>query len=223
LICFEGIDGAGKSTIARMVVSALVANGTSAQLVERKDPNCGTDELTQRMKLLRELIWEYGDVPISELGDYHALYNMASWYAALDRRKIQPVLLAGSTAIVDNWYFKFLSRFVLKGTIDIRHLRACFAQLTRPNLIVYLDVKAEVAATRKREFGKGETGFFDGFGQPSRENFVRYQGEVQKVMNNMAMEEGWFSIDVGERSPDEIAFLVVEAIERQFPSREHST
>jgi thymidylate kinase len=212
LICFEGLDGSGKTTCARSVAAALSSDGVAAELVERKDPDCGPEDLTNRMKLLKKLIWEYGDVPIGELGDYHALYNMASWFSAIDFRKIQPLMAAGITVIVDNWYFKFLSRFALKTTMNMSHLRACFSHLTRPDIILYLDVTPEIAADRKLDLGKGETGFFDGLGQPSRETFIRYQNDVRQVMNRLAIEEGWLSIDVDRRTPDQVASLVIEAI-----------
>ena len=212
LICFEGLDGSGKTTCARSVTAALATSGVAAKLVERKDPDCDTDELTQRMKLLKTLIWEYGDVPISELGDYHALYNMASWFSAIDFRKIRPLIASGVTVIMDNWYFKFLSRFALKKTMDMNHLRACFNHLTHPNMIVYLDVTPEVAVARKREFGKGETGFFDGFGQPSRETFISYQSQMRHIMSTLARTEGWLSIEVDNKTPDQVSSLVVQAI-----------
>jgi len=212
LVCFEGLDGAGKTTIARAVTTKLAAAGLAVELVERKNPECRSDELTERMKLLKRLIWEYGDVPIADLGDYHALYNMASWFSALDFRKIRPLLAAGVIVIVDNWYFKFFSRFSLKHAMDINQLESCFSHLTRPHLVVYLDVAPEVAAGRKLEFGKGETGFFDGLGQPSRETFVTYQRNVRNVMNQLAREEGWLLIGVNSKSPDQITSLVVEAI-----------
>ncbi|MET0648969.1 MAG: dTMP kinase [Pyrinomonadaceae bacterium] len=219
LICFEGLDGAGKTTIARSVAAALTAEGVPAALVERKDPDCGTHELTRRMELLKALIWEYGDAPIGELGDYHALYNMASWFSALDFRKVRPLLASGVTVVVDNWYFKFLSRFTLKKTMDEWHLRSCFAHLTRPDLVVYLDVNPEVAVARKGEFGKGETGFFDGLGLPSRENFVRYQGQVRRVMGRLASEEGWCSIEVDDKTPEQVTSLVLEAIRQRARPR----
>jgi len=210
LICFEGLDGAGKTTIARSVVAALTAEGVAAALVERKDPECGTPELTGRMALLKALIWEYGDAPIGELGDHHALYNMASWFSAMDLRKVRPLLAAGVTVVVDNWYYKFLARFTLKKTMDAGHLAACFAHLTRPDLVVYLDVDPEVAVARKGELGKGETGFFDGLGPPSRETFVRYQGQVGEVMRRLAREEGWCSMDVNDQTPGQVTSRVVE-------------
>lgn len=220
LICFEGLDGAGKTTIARSVAAALTAEGVPAALVERKDPDCGAPELTRRMELLKALIWEYGDAPIGELGDYHALYNMASWFSALDFRKVRPLLASGVTVVVDNWYFKFLSRFTLKRTMDEAHLRSCFAHLTRPDLVVYLDVNPEVAVARKGEFGKGETGFFDGLGLPSRENFVRYQGQVRQVMGRLSSEEGWCSIEVDNKTPEQVTSLVLDAIRQRARPRE---
>jgi thymidylate kinase len=155
MICFEGLDGAGKTTVARSVVARLGAKRVSVELVERKDPQCDSPALTERMKLLRRLIWQYGDIPIQELGHHHALYNMASWFSALDLRKIRPLLAAGVIVVVDNWYYKFLSRFILKRAIDESHLRACFSHLTRPAAVFYLDVDPEVAAERKEDFNKG--------------------------------------------------------------------
>lgn len=212
LVCFEGLDGAGKTTIARSVVSALTAGGRAAALVERKDPECGAPELTGRMELLKALIWEYGDAPIGELGDHHALYNMASWFSALDLRRVRPLLAAGVTVVVDNWYYKFLARFTLKKSMDEAHLRACFAHLTRPDLVVYLDVNPGVAVGRKDELGKGETGFFDGYGPPSRVTFVRYQEQVREVMRRLAREEGWCPIQVDDKTPGEITSRVAELV-----------
>jgi dTMP kinase len=212
LVCFEGLDGAGKTTIARSLAAALAEDGIAAKLIERKDPDCGSHDLTQRMGLLKKLIWEYGDMPIAELGDYHALYNMASWFSAIDLRKIRPLIASGVTVVVDNWYFKFMARFMLKTMMDKDHLRACFKHLSRPDLVVYLDVEPEIAVERKQEFGKGETGFFDGMGEPSRENFVRYQGRVRRIMNTLSQEEGWFSIEVNSKPPNQIVSLVVSAV-----------
>lgn len=211
-VCFEGLDGAGKTTIARAVVSMLTARGTSAKLVERKDPECGPVNLTRRMQLLKELIWEYGDVPISELGDYHALYNMASWFSAMDFCKIKPLLAAGFIVVVDNWYFKFLSRFTLKQTMNEEHLRACFAHLSRPDLVVYLNIEPETALARKTQLGKGETGFFDGHGPPTPGNFLRYQNKVRQVLDRLAREEGWYPIVVDSKPPEEITARVVDLI-----------
>lgn len=212
LICFEGLDGSGKTTTARSVANMLAARGVSAVLVERKDPDCGNDELTRRMRLLKTLIWEYGDVPICEFGDYHALYNMASWFSAIDKCKIQPLLATGVHVVVDNWFYKFLARFTLKTTIDAGHLRACFDHLTRPDLVIHLDITPEGAAARKREFGKGETGFFDGLGEPGLDSFIRYQDRVRHVLNKFARAEGWFSIAVDGRNPGEVASMVIDAI-----------
>ncbi|HYK22161.1 MAG TPA: dTMP kinase [Pyrinomonadaceae bacterium] len=218
LVCFEGLDGAGKTTIARSVTNSLLNAGFPARLVERKDPDCDNEELTKRLELLKQLIWDYGELPITELGDYHALHNMASWFSAIDYRKIRPSLERGSIVIVDNWYFKFYSRFRVKPAIDPNLLQASFAHLTRPDLVVFLDVTPEVAAVRKGDFGKGETGFFDGYGQPSYTTFIEYQQKVRSVMKELAREEGWLSIEVNDKSPEQISALVVEAIAEKTSS-----
>ena len=216
LVCFEGLDGAGKTTIARSVTNTLLNAGFPARLVERKDPDCDSDELTSRLELLKQLIWDYGEVPITELGDYHALHNMASWFSAIDYRKVRPLLKRGSMVIADNWYYKFYSRFRLKPGIDPNLLQAAFSHLTRPDLVFFLDVTPEVAARRKVHFGKGETGFFDGYGEPGYATFIKYQQNVRNVMKQLAREEGWLSIEVNEKSPEQISSLVVDTIQRHL-------
>jgi dTMP kinase len=216
LICFEGLDGSGKTTTARAVVDSLAARGAPVVLVERKDPDCGRDDLTQRMSLLRALIWEYGEVPIGEFGDYHALYNMASWFSAIDQCKVRPLLASGAHVVMDNWFYKFVARFTVKGRFDAVHLKACFEHLSRPDLVIYLDITPESAAARKREFARGETGFFDGFGEPCLDTFIRYQDQVRLVLHRQAHRDGWYWIDVDGKDPDGVASLVIDAIYRRI-------
>jgi len=214
LICFEGLDGAGKTTVAQLVTSVLNTRGIHTKLVERKDPNFPLEDLSKHMLLLKKLIWEYGDIPVQKLGDYYALYNMASWFSAIDIYKIRPLLDAGVTTVVDNWYFKFLSRLIRKKTIAVEHLKGCFSHLTYPDLVIYLDITPEVAAKRKDHFNKGETGYFDGFGQPSREHFIRYQKLVQEIMNKLAQQHGWFTVSVDNKTPQQVGSIIIETIEQ---------
>jgi len=216
LICFEGLDGAGKTTIAKSTTKNLISRGIEAQLVKRKDPNCPSEDMTKHMLLLKELIWEYRDLPLQKLGDYHALYNMASWFSAIDSCKIKPLLNSGITVVVDNWYYKFLARFIRKNTISAEHLKQCFSHLTIPDLIIYLDVNPEVAAERKNNFNKGETGFFDDFGEPSRDNFIIYQKLVKNNLNELAQQNDWFTISVDSKTPEQVAIFILERIEQLY-------
>lgn len=212
--CFEGIDGSGKSSVARGVCARLRALGTDAVLVARKDPGCPEPRLEPRLRLLHELIWGYGDLPIERLGDHHALYNVASWFAAIDRIKIRPLLAAGQTVVIDNWYYKFLARMALKPQLDPRHAADCFRHLRRPDGVFYLRLPPHVAAARKESFNRGESGSFDGFGPPTKDSFVRYQEQVAAVLERMAAEAGWNAIDTAGLDLPAVIERVVGHVER---------
>lgn len=208
LICFEGIDGAGKSSVARGVCRLLVEHRVDARFVARKEPTALDSRFSPRLELLAELIWGYGELPVERLGDHHALYNVASWFAALDRIKIRPLLDAGVTVVMDNWYFKFLARLTLKDGLDAGHAAACFAHLTRPDRVFHLRVPPAVAAERKTTFNRGESGSFDGYGPPSRESFLSYQERVAPVLDAMARRHGWIAVDAAGRNLPQVVDFV---------------
>jgi thymidylate kinase len=210
-ISFEGLDGAGKTTMARLVAGELSDAGVATRFVERKNGEFPTPELTRRMALLKELIWEYGDLPLHEYGDEHALFNMASWFSVLDRCKIKPLLDQGCTVIIDNWYYKFASRFRAKPGINFALVKQCFSHLSRPDAVIFLDVSPSVAGGRKEQFSRGECGNFDGMTGLTRENFIRYQESVQIGLLEFAREDEWIRIAVDDRSVMEVK---AEALDR---------
>lgn len=212
LICFEGLDGAGKTTVSHRVADELSRAGTPSLLVEKKDTHFSRESLSQRMSLLRHIIWEYGDTPIQELGDEHSLYIMASWFSALDRGKIRPLLEQGHTVIVDNWFYKFIARFKLKPDLDFDHVQRCFAHLSRPDCVILLDVDPATAAARKEGYSLAETGNLDGLHGRTAENFVQYQQSVRGVLMELAAKEGWLKLDVQGRSREEVTREVLRVL-----------
>jgi dTMP kinase len=229
LICFEGLDGAGKTSTSRAVCEALNRSGVPVTFIERKDPNCEIASLTQRLALLKEFIWQYGDAPLQEFGDHHALFNMASWMSAIDTCKIRPMLSAGAIIVTDNWYYKFLARMTIKRTIDPQFVRMCFAHLTKPDCVIHLDIDPASAAERKKIFAKGETGYFDGFGEPNTETFIRYQSAVREIMREYSSDKRWFTLNVDALNQEDVLRIVFDHIHLKLsplaaqPCVEHST
>ena len=216
LICFEGIDGSGKTTIACRVAKALGLENSRAAFVERRSADYPREYQTRRMALYHQLIWEYGDDPIHELGDLHSLYIMAGWFAVLDGVKVRPLLERHEHVIVDNWYYKFAARYALKKDVDFRHVLDCFSRLTRPHAVVFLDVSPETAAARKTSFNLAETGSHDGFAGDPRDSFVRYQSAVSGVLRTFAAEEGWIVVPVEEsESEADVVARVLERLRRR--------
>ncbi|MCH9649693.1 MAG: hypothetical protein K0U98_15750 [Deltaproteobacteria bacterium] len=212
LVCFEGIDGSGKTTVAHRVAEALGEKEGQAIFVERRGLDYPEDYQRRRMRLFHEVIWEYGDDPIHELGDLHSLYIMAGWFAVLDRCRIGPLLTRYDHVVIDNWYYKFVARYALKEEMNFQHVTDCFSHLTRPDKVVLLDVSPSVAAARKDSFNLAEAGLLDGFDGDPKESFIRYQTAVRLQLLTMARQEDWLVIETRSDSADQVVERVLERL-----------
>jgi dTMP kinase len=137
-ICFEGIDGAGKSTQARMLVQRLSAEGYSAELVA--DP--GT---TQIGTAIRQILL-HNDSPISTVAQM-LLFSAAR--AELSTY-IEKLIAANTVVVCDRW---LLSTLVYQGVIngvseqlilDIFSATDC----SRPDICFLLDLSPAEAKER---------------------------------------------------------------------------
>jgi thymidylate kinase len=212
-VCFEGVDGAGKTTLGAHLAQALNACGEPAVFLEKKSSALTNSALSERMARLKTLIWDYGEAPIAELGDDHSLYIMAAWFSAFDQAMVAPRLANGISVVVDNWFHKFVARFEQKREIDIEHVRRCFARLTPVDRIVFLDVDLSLAAGRKNGFTQGEVGNLDGVPGRSVEEFVRYQSAIRETLRNTASTSPeWLWLRSESRAPGELARILVEML-----------
>jgi thymidylate kinase len=220
LICFEGLDGAGKTTTAALLAEALAGRGERAAFFSKKSTAVADPRLAARMANLKTLIWDYGDAPIMQLGDEHSLYLMASWFAAFDRGIVRPALEAGTTVVVDNWYHKFLARFKLKPRFDFARAAQVFDGVTAVDAVIYLDIPAANAGARKGTFTQAEAGNLDGLDGATVENFVRYQENVRGVLLGWAQAEEWLIVPVRQQTPPELAGEILRALPgRDDPAR----
>jgi len=147
LIALEGIDGSGKSTQARVLRDALEARGVAA--VVFREP--GDSEPGER---LREL-FAHGR-SVSPEKEMHLFIE--------DRRidvrdNILPALAAGTTVVMDRYYF---STMAYQGALgidpeEIRAVNEAFAP--RPAVTLILDLPAPTSAARIR----GSRGATDSF------------------------------------------------------------
>jgi dTMP kinase len=156
-VCFEGIDGAGKSTQARMLVQALKSRGVEAELVA--DP--GT---TQIGTAIRQILL-HNDAPISTAAQM-LLFSAARAELA---GYIKARLTAGVTVVCDRW---LLSTLVYQGElngIDPDFILTVFQQTSNltPDLCFLLDLPPEQSAAR--------TG-------PGRDRYERVTDETRQRM-----------------------------------------
>lgn len=137
-VCFEGIDGAGKSTQARMLHDRLKADGQPVELVA--DPGTTSIGTAIRQILL------HNDAPITSLAQMLLFSAARAELADYIKRR----LADGVTIICDRW---LLSTLVYQGEIngiDRELILTIFTGTSNvtPDLCVLLDISPEDARER---------------------------------------------------------------------------
>lgn len=219
-ISLEGIDGAGKTTIAHQVVHHLAAHGLPAVLAEKNSGDFADPYVHTHSTVLSHLIWETApDSPLYMLGDDHWFHLIAGWFALLDHCRISPLLREGKVVISDGWYFKYLARFKLKGHYDMELAYRTFEKIIKPDQVFLMEIDVEEAARRKHAFSAGETGAMDDKTVSNIDGFKRYQRQVQDVLHVHAERERWHRVTCETRAPNliacEIATRIIEHLRIQ--------
>lgn len=141
-IVFEGGDGAGKSTQAHLLASALRATGREVLLT--REP--GGTEIGER---LRSLVLDHGQGAVDARTE--ALIFAAA-RAAHVQQVIVPALEAGSIVISDRYVdssiaYQGVGRGL--GTADVASINEWATSGLSPDLTVLLDVSAEAGRARR--------------------------------------------------------------------------
>lgn len=206
----EGIDGSGKSTLAALVARALDPDRPAPagkKHLAAADP--GTEE---RAEGLRRLIWSSDESAGDTCGAAHWILLIASWYAALSR--LRPDLRDRDTVtVMDGWYYRNIAKTLVREPLDARWVESLFAPVPEPDLTVLLDVRPEVAWSRRDGFKDTEIGRWDGYDGPAREAFHAYQSVIRRELLRMAADRGWLVLAPDPAAPpEEIAAAVVRHV-----------
>ena len=140
-VTFEGVDGSGKTTQARLLAERLRAEGRD--VVHTREP--GGTELGER---LRDLVLHGGHVtPWAE-----ALMYAASRAQHVDE-VIRPALERGASVVCDRYLdssvaYQGVGRGL--GVAEIEQLNAVATGGLEPDLVIVLDVAPDEAASRQR-------------------------------------------------------------------------
>ncbi|NDC39451.1 MAG: dTMP kinase [Proteobacteria bacterium] len=137
-VCLEGLDGAGKSTQARLLFEQLQQSGVDAELVA--DP--GT---TRIGKAIRQILLD-NDAPISTAAQM-LLFSAAR--AELSQY-IRERLAAGVVVICDRWIMSTLVYQVTLNDVDEDLVMHIFDGTgIQPDLCILLDIDPAAADSRK--------------------------------------------------------------------------
>ena len=218
-VALEGIDGAGKTTAAKVATDALRADGYPTVAPDRTSVATAPGYVGDHMAALRALIWDEPlNAPYLQLGDEHWVHLQAAWYSSFARCFVTPLLEAGNVVIADTWGYKFLAKLRLRppGVIDFSRAWAIFGALLQPDLIVRLRADPSVAAARKPAIAASETGGRGTARHLLPVAFAAYQRRVDQVLEEFAAQDGWVNLDVSALSPHEAGAALADIIRRHL-------
>ena len=202
-ISFEGIDGSGKSTQARMLAEALRDEGHEVVLTREPGGSPGAEEI-------RRLVLE-GD-PDRWSAETEILLFTAARRDHLER-VIEPSLAAGKVVICDRFadstrMYQGLSRGDLRAVVDQLHTLMIGRE---PDLTMLIDIDPSVGLSR----AKGRQGTeerFEDFG-------VGLQEKMRAGFLSLAKEfAGRFRVIDGAREPNAIAADVLGVVQLELKS-----
>jgi len=198
-ITFEGIDGSGKSTQARLVAESLRAAGHDVVLTREPGGSPGAEEI-------RRLVLE-GD-PDRWSAETEILLFTAARRDHLERT-IEPALAAGKVVVCDRFadstrMYQGLSRGDLRALVDQLHTLMIGRE---PDLTLLIDMDPEVGLARAR--GR----------QGKEERFEDFGPELQRRMRAgflaLAAEfAGRFRVVDGARPVEVVAAEVLAQVRR---------
>ena len=199
-ISFEGIDGSGKSTQARLLAEHLRSTGREVVLTREPGGSPGAEEI-------RALVLQ-GD-PERWSAETELLLFTAARRDHLERT-IRPALARGATVICDRFadstrMYQGLSRGDLRGAVDTLHALMIGVE---PDLTLLIDMDPEAALSRAKARATAEERFED-FGLP-------LQQKMRAGFLALAAEfSGRFRIVDGNRAPEAVAQDVRAALQAQ--------
>jgi dTMP kinase len=197
LVVLEGLDGAGTTTQARRLAEALAARGHAAHVT--REPSDGPIG-----KLIRTMLTGGHAIPGEAIDQ--ATFGLLFAADRMDhgQREVAPALAAGTVVISDRWYHSSLA---YQGTGAARAWIGTLNQhARRPDLTLFLRVRAEVAADRRAAAGRVQELFEELAMQR------RVAAGYDEVMAELAARGEAIVVLDGEAGLDEVTAQIVSAV-----------
>lgn len=198
LIIIEGIDGSGKTTLAKHLKDCL---GEKAYFLSKKSMEANTDFQKQFMSEIKPILWERKPTePISEIDEESWLYLHMLWYHMLQKFVITNKLKNYEYVIMDGWYYKFLARHFVNKKMETSTAELLVKRLLQPDKVFLLNVSPEICFKRKDQIKASECGAHEK-GQKTElaiNDFCEYQEKVYAVYVEILSESNLSIIDASQ-------------------------
>lgn len=154
VIAFEGVDGAGKTTVVELIAEHLRARGQAVEM-----PRIGKDHVSKPIRAIRSLTRDRTNLDLSARAE---LLLYASREAQVIEQHVRPAIERGATILLDR---SLLTPIVLGAYGRGLELETCEAVAAaasggvQPDLTLIFDVEPRTSRIRKRlaKIRSGET------------------------------------------------------------------
>ncbi|MEM0129647.1 MAG: dTMP kinase [Thermoplasmata archaeon] len=197
LLVFEGLDGSGKSTQARLLGKWLQSRGHRVFHTEWNSSELVSETIRRGKKK--------GLLTPTTFSLLHA-----TDFADRFERQILPPLRAGYLVVCDRYSYTAFARDEARGCAP-DWVRNLYQFAARPDRVYYFRVPVEVTWRRKRasrtKISYYEAGMDLGLADSVDESYRRFQARLKRAYDRMASAEGFTVVDA--RGP-------IEAIQRRL-------
>jgi thymidylate kinase len=217
-IALEGIDGAGKTKTAGLLVDILRERGMHVTFAKHNATEAADDYTAAYLTDLRKVNERYSEGPYFRLGVRHWIFMRAGYYALVDHCVVTPALDAGHLVIADGWYYKFAARIAAARPdagdtgMGLDQVLPIFNPVRVPDRVFLIDVPAGVAVQRKDSFNEGELGPQNFRANDRVKAFTCFQASVRQYLLSMSRANRWQTID----GTSGVAMAIAEVISAQL-------
>ncbi|MEV0484513.1 aminotransferase class I/II-fold pyridoxal phosphate-dependent enzyme [Streptomyces sp. NPDC050508] len=209
-IVLEGPDGAGKTTLARLVASMLAHRGL--RHLDRRQIADTSPFVTHLMQQLANMLWNSGDS--RDLADDFWAHLQASWFSAHGQHVVTPALAEGPV-IVDGWYHKMAAKLSEQDWSE-PDLDRLFAKVRRPDHVILLRTSPKTMWERREgTLRPTELGMHNRqYAELGEQSFLDYQQRALDNLTTTAESQGWHVVDVADdEDANETASRLVSLLE----------
>lgn len=212
-ISLEGIDGAGKSTTARIVAETLGLHEITKKSISSDDIFCN-----EQISKIRSANYPgYNGMYDSKMSSLYWLHLQAVWYTLVYDHAVLPKLQKNTPVLVDGWYYKFLAKIQRELTTAQIFDLSTFSLVPQPDFVIHLDLDPELALKRRSDFTHYEAGSHSGMPMGS-DSFLSFQDYIRKNITKM-YDDRWSRLPIDRNDSElDVARNVSSIIKAKFPN-----
>jgi thymidylate kinase len=213
LIILEGIDGCGKTTVAKQLTKDMIdKKEKTALFVSKKSIDAKTEFQSEIMRFIRNILWERSaSEPLDEIDESSWMYLHLLWYHAVETF-VLPNYSNYDYIIMDGWFYKALSRNLVNNKNDVEYTQNLFKRVIPGDVVVLLKVKPEICCKRKGNLKPSECGqHLTGHPDTSAAAFISYQNRVEDAYLKLSDIFPMIMIDA-DRNIEELSDKILEII-----------